>query len=129
MWRSKELWNFILLPAIILLTLDAIYIYATLKEFRLQIAEVQRVVLDIKYLGAILCYFFLIFGLYYFILREHKSVLDAMLFGFIIYGVYDTTTYAVLKKWKLKLMIMDTLWGGALMGLTTWLTYKFSIKN
>jgi uncharacterized membrane protein len=129
MWRSKELWNFILLPAIILLTLDAIYIYATLKEFRLQIAEVQRVVLDIKYLGAILCYFFLIFGLYYFILREHKSVLDAMLFGFIIYGVYDTTTYAVLKKWKLKLMVMDTLWGGALMGLTTWLTYKFSIKN
>jgi uncharacterized membrane protein len=129
MWKAKELWNFILLPAIILLTFDFIYIYATFNEFRLQIAEVQRVVLDIKYLGAILCYFFLIFGLYYFILREHKSVFDAMLFGFIIYGVYDTTTYAVLKKWKLKLMIMDTLWGGALMGLTTWLTYKFSIKN
>jgi uncharacterized membrane protein len=129
MWKSKELWNFILLPAIILLTLDFIYISATLNEFRLQIAEVQRVVLQVKYLGAILCYFFLIFGLYYFILREHKSVLDAMLFGFVIYGVYDTTTYAVLKKWKLKLMIMDTLWGGALMGLTTWLTYKFSIKN
>ena len=129
MWKSKELWNFIILPAIILLTLDFIYIYATFNEFRLQIAEVQRVVLQVKYLGAILCYFFLIFGLYYFILREHKSVFDAMLFGFVIYGVYDTTTYAVLKKWKLKLMIMDTLWGGALMGLTTWLTYKFSIKN
>jgi uncharacterized membrane protein len=129
MWKLKELWNFILLPAIILLTLDFIYIYATFNEFRLQIAEVQRVVLQLKYLGAILCYFFLIFGLYYFILREHKSVFDAMLFGFVIYGVYDTTTYAVLKKWKLKLMIMDTLWGGALMGLTTWLTYKFSIKN
>jgi len=129
MWKLKELWNFILLPAIILLTLDFIYIYATLNEFRLQIAEVQRVVLQLKYLGAVLCYFFLIFGLYYFILREHKSVFDAMLFGFVIYGVYDTTTYAVLKKWKLKLMIMDTLWGGALMGLTTLLTYKFSIKN
>lgn len=129
MWKLKELWNFIILPAIILLTLDFIYIYATFNEFRLQIAEVQRVVLQVKYLGAILCYFFLIFGLYYFILREHKSVFDAMLFGFVIYGVYDTTTYAVLKKWKLKLMIMDTLWGGALMGLTTWLTYKFSIKN
>lgn len=129
MWKSKELWNFILLPTIILLTLDSIYIYLTLGEFKLQIAEVQRVVLQVKYLGAILCYFFLIFGLYYFILREHKSIFDAMLFGFVIYGVYDTTTYAVLKKWKLKLMIMDTLWGGALMGLTTWLTYKFSIKN
>ena len=129
MWKSKELWNFVLLPAIILLTLDAIYIYSTLNEFRLQIADVQRVVLQVKYLGVVLCYFFLIFGLYYFILREHKSVLDAMLFGFIVYGVYDTTTYAVLKKWKLKLMIMDILWGGALMGLTTFLTYKFSIKN
>lgn len=98
MWKLKELWNFILLPAIILLTFDFIYIYATFNEFRLQIAEVQRVVLQLKYLGAILCYFFLIFGLYYFILREHKSVFDAMLFGFVIYGVYDTTTYAVLKN-------------------------------
>jgi uncharacterized membrane protein len=52
-----------------------------------------------------------------------------MLFGFIIYGVYDSTTYALFKKWKLKLMAIDILWGGVLMGLTTWLTYKLSIKN
>jgi hypothetical protein len=127
--RTKELWNFILLPTIILLTLDSVYIYLNLTEFTSQIMEVQHSGLHVKYLGAIICYFFLIFGLYYFILREHKSIIDAMLFGFVIYGVYDSTTYALFKKWKLKLMAIDILWGGVLMGLTTWLTYKLSIKN
>jgi uncharacterized membrane protein len=126
---TKELWNFIILPAVILLTLDSIYIYTILNDFKLQIMEVQNDVLQVKYLGAVLCYFFLIFGLYYFIIRDHKSVFDAVLFGFIIYGVYDTTTYALFKKWKLNIMVMDIIWGGTLMGLTTWLTYKFSIKN
>jgi len=42
----------------------------------------------------------------------------------VIYGVYDSTTYALLKKWDLTLAITDTLWGGTLMGLTTAITYS-----
>jgi uncharacterized membrane protein len=44
--------------------------------------------------------------------------------GIIIYGVYETTTYATLQKWKLETVVKDTLWGGILFYLTTFFTYK-----
>jgi uncharacterized membrane protein len=118
----------LVLPGIILLFFDFIYISASKNAFELQIAAVQRVSLQLRPLGAIACYIFLIFGLYYFILREHRSVMEAFLLGIVIYGVYDSTTYALLKKWDIKLAMMDTLWGGVLMALTTYFTYKYITK-
>ena len=116
----------ILLPGIIMLVLDVIFLGLNRDMFQLQVAEVQRVVLEVKYLGAVLCYALLIFALYYFIIKDRKPVIDAMLLGFVIYGVYETTTYALLKKWKLQTMMIDTLWGGILFGLTTMITYKLT---
>jgi uncharacterized membrane protein len=84
--------------------------------------------MTIRILGAIICYILLIFGLYYFILKDHRSILDATLFGIVIYGVYESTNYATLKNWTLKILLIDTLWGGVLMGLTTYLTYKIVPK-
>ena len=60
----------------------------------------------------------------YFIISRNLPVLDAFLFGFVIYGVYDSTNYAMLKKWSPYLAIMDALWGGTLMALTTLITYS-----
>lgn len=118
----------IILPGIILLILDSIYISFISNSFQLQIISVQRVTMTIRILGAIICYALLIFGLYYFILKDHRSILDATLFGIIIYGVYESTNYATLKNWTLKILLIDTLWGGVLMGLTTYLTYKLVPK-
>jgi uncharacterized membrane protein len=114
----------IIISSFILLCLDAIFIYINANIFKIQVASVQRVAMQIKPLGVILCYIFLIFGLYYFILRQHRSVLEATLFGIVVYGVFETTSYALLKKWEIKTVVLDTLWGGALMGLTTALTYQ-----
>jgi uncharacterized membrane protein len=116
----------VLLPAIIMLVLDGIFLGMNRDMFALQVAEVQRVVIEVKYLGAVLCYALLIFGLYYFIIKDRRPVIDAMILGFVIYGVYETTTYALLKKWKLQTMMIDTLWGGILFGLTTMITYKLT---
>ena len=93
-----------------------------------QVISVQRTALVVKPAGAILSYLFLIGGLYYFIIRNHHSPWDAFLFGLIVYGVYETTTYALLKNWHIKTVIIDTLWGGVLMSAVTWLTYHFSKK-
>lgn len=103
--------------------LDFIYISSTKSMFENQIIEIQRVALNVKTSGAIACYVFLIFGLYYFILRTRRSILDAFLLGIVIYGVYETTSYALLKKWKPSIVLMDTLWGGVLFGLTTAVSY------
>jgi len=109
---------------IVILALDFMYISATRNMFEIQIADVQRVALQIRPLGGVLCYLLLVFGLYYFIVREHRPVFDAFLLGLVIYGVYETTSYALLKKWKWNIVLMDTLWGGILFALTTFITYK-----
>jgi len=113
-----------LIIAIILVVLDFIYIGLNKKTFELQIADVQRVSMQLRPLGAIVVYAFLIFGLYWFIVREKKSVYNAFLLGLVIYSVYEFTNYALLKKWGLEIAIMDTLWGGALFALTTYFTYQ-----
>ena len=68
-----------------------------------------------------LCYIFLIIGINYFIIKPRKSVTDAFLLGIVIYGVYETTNYALFKKWSLLTVFMDTLWGGVLFAATTYI--------
>jgi len=120
------MWKELIISGIILLVLDGIFLYANAHMFQLQVAEVQRVSLQMKPLGAILCYALLIFGLYYFIIRQHKPVKDAVLLGLLVYGVFETTNYALFKNWQVKTMIIDTMWGGILLGLTTLLTYELA---
>lgn len=116
----------ILLAALIMLILDALYLNAIGNAYSQQVAKIQRTVMNVKIDGAAICYLFLIFGLYYFILKDKKSVFDAFLLGIVIYGVYDATTYAIFKKWSPSLAALDTLWGGVLFALTTMLVYSLS---
>jgi hypothetical protein len=114
----------IIISSIALLILDGAYITLNQSAFENQVASVQRVILQVKPLGAIICYFFLIFGLNYFIISKKRSLIDAFLFGLIIYAVYDSTNYALFKQWKPLLAIMDAVWGGTLFALTTFITYS-----
>jgi uncharacterized membrane protein len=118
------MWKELIISGIILLVLDGIFLYANAHMFQLQVAEVQRVSMQMKPLGAMLCYILLILGLYYFIIRQHKPIKDAVLLGLLVYGVFETTNYALLKNWHFKTMVIDTMWGGILLGLTTYLTYE-----
>ena len=113
----------VLISIIALLVLDGIYIYLTHKIFADQIVNVQRVVMTLKPMGALVCYALLIAGLNYFIIQRNRSIPEAFFLGLLIYGVYDSTNYATLKKWEAKVAIMDTLWGGSLFALTTAITY------
>ena len=115
----------ILLPGIILIVLDFCFLAFNQKLFAEQIAAVQRVSLQPRLEGGVVCYLFLIFGLYHFILRTHSSPWNALLLGMVINGVYESTSYLAFKKWKWQIAVMDTLWGGALFALTTLITYKF----
>jgi uncharacterized membrane protein len=114
----------IIISSIALLILDGAYIALNQRAFENQVASVQRVILQVNLVGAIICYFFLIFGLNYFIISKKRTLLDAFLFGLIIYAVYDSTNYALFKQWKPLLAIMDAIWGGLLFALTTFITYS-----
>jgi len=113
----------ILLAGVVLMLLDAAYITLTKSLWNIQVASIQRVSMQIRVLGAIVCYTLLILGLYYFILRTRRSPLDAFLLGLLVYGVFDSTNYAIFKKWDWKIAMMDTLWGGSVFALTTIVVY------
>jgi uncharacterized membrane protein len=110
-----------LLSAIILITVDFVYLNIIKDYFLNQIKLVQGSEPKINYLGLALCYIFLITGINYFIIKPKKSVSDAFLLGMVIYGVYETTNYALLKNWSILTVFIDTLWGGLLFAFTTYI--------
>jgi uncharacterized membrane protein len=118
----------LLLTLIVFLSLDFVFLYSMSSMFNKQIVAVQGspVVFDVY--AAALCYIALIFGIYYFIIREKKSILEAFYLGVIIYAVYETTTLALLKNWTYKTAIIDTTWGGILFALTTFIVYALKKK-
>jgi len=107
-----------------MLLLDSIYLTIFSNFFNDIVMKVQGSKLKLNLLGATLCYMFLVFGLNYFIISRKKPLLDAFILGIVIYGVYETTTYALLEKWSPLAVILDTFWGGILFTITTYLAYK-----
>jgi uncharacterized membrane protein len=93
--------------------------------FQRQIQRIQGSSIEMNLVGALLCYTFLITGLYYFIIQPRKDVKEAFLLGIVIYGVYETTNYALFKKWSLLTVFIDTLWGGLLFAMTTYIVQLF----
>lgn len=116
--------NFIKLITIVLL-LDIIFIYLSKDLFSKQIFQVQNSSLQLNYIGAIIAYIFIIIILYWFIIKDNKSIKDAFILGLSTYAIYEYTNYALLKNWNIKTTIIDTLWGGTLFALSTYLYRKF----
>jgi len=110
-----------LVSAIVFITTDFVYLNVIKDYFLNQIKLVQGSEPKVNYLGVALCYIFLIAGINYFIIKPRKSVNDAFLLGIVIYGVYETTNYALLKNWSIITVIIDTLWGGLLFAFTTYI--------
>jgi uncharacterized membrane protein len=123
-YKMRKFLREIIISTVTLLILDGVYIYANLRAFENQVIDVQRVVLQAKPLGFVICYLALIFGLNYFIISKNRSPFDAFLLGLVIYTVYDSTNYTLFKQWSPKLAIMDALWGGILFALATFITYQ-----
>ena len=111
----------LLISAILLISIDFVYLNVMKGFFSNQVQRVQGSAMQINYLGVAICYILLIAGINYFIIKPNKSVNDAFFLGLVIYGVYETTNYALFKNWSLITTIIDTLWGGVLFASTTYI--------
>jgi uncharacterized membrane protein len=113
----------IIISAIAMLVLDLIYLSIFSGFFNDLVKSIQGSKISFKVIGAILCYILLIGGLNYFIIEKRKPMIDAFILGIVIYGVYETTNYAIFDKWNLQAVALDTLWGGILFALTAKIVY------
>lgn len=122
----------IIISGITILCIDYIYLSSIKDYFFKMMKKIQQKDVKVNYIGVILCYIFLLIGLNYFVLLNKKlnyneKLINSFILGLVIYGVYETTNYALINNWDIKLILIDTFWGGLLLLLTTIIT--INLKN
>ena len=114
----------ILLTALVYLSLDIIYLKSNTKVFQRYFKRVQMSRMTFKNSAAVVVYTLIVLGLYYFIIKDRRPLTDAFILGVLIYGVYDFTNYATLKRWTFAFSMQDMLWGGTVFTISTFIIYK-----
>ena len=109
-----------LLSSIFILLYDSIYLKLFKNYFAGQVKSIQNSPISLNISAVMLSYLFIIIGFNYFVLGYNMSLSDSFLLGIIIYGIYETTNWAIFKNWSVLSVIIDTLWGGCLFLLTNW---------
>jgi uncharacterized membrane protein len=95
---------------IIIIDLIWIKLFAE-KKYKNMIKSIQNKDLEIRIIPTILVYVFLTT---LFILFRSTSNIKMFLLGFLTYGVYDMTNYALLNNFDFKFALFDMIWGGIL---------------
>ena len=109
-----------LVSAIFILLYDSIYLKLFKNYFAGQVKSIQNSPISLNISAVMLSYLFIIIGFNYFVLGYNMSLSDSFLLGIVIYGIYETTNWAIFKNWSVLSVIIDTLWGGCLFLLTNW---------
>jgi uncharacterized membrane protein len=119
----------LILTGLLFIVIDFLYLSSVSSYFNNIVKGIQGSPLVLNMTATILCYISLVLGLYYFIIRENKTVIDAIIIGLFVYSVFEFTNKAIFTNWKWHTVIIDSLWGGVLFGLTTYFVYKiYGIK-
>jgi len=82
--------------------------------------------MKIRYGSAFICYLAMTALIVYFIVLQKRTIREAFFLGFLVYLIYETTNYAILKDWPLSLVWIDSLWGGILFMTVAWINKIFA---
>lgn len=113
------------------LIIDYVWIGVVANKFYLkQLASIGRIGpdgrFDVVIWAAVAVYVLISIGITFFVLPKiapEANYLPALgwglLFGVIVYGVYDFTNYATVASWTPIMCLVDILWGGTLCAILT----------
>ena len=112
---------------LLMVLLDSAYLYFAKPFYENQVITIQRVALQVKPLGAIVAYAAMAPALWYFVLNNPTATVykDSLILAFAIFGTYNATSYAILKKYRLSLAALDTVWGLLMFSATSFLFMKW----
>ena len=124
----------IVLSIVLFLVLDALFIGAMMKNWQSLLLRVQGEKLEVKMLSAIGAYIVMVLAWVYFVYKPyliHKNIWTAVktgaVLGFVIYGIFELTNHAIIKKWDFSFVVMDTVWGSVLYALVSY--FALSLLN
>lgn len=113
-----KLLTHILLTMIIFIIMDIIWFSVSISLiYQPKFAEIQNNNFDMidKIHGGLFAWFLLALGIHIFVLKISinikNAILYGLLYGLIIYGVYNGTNYTTFKNYNLDIFIPDLLWG------------------
>lgn len=98
--------------------MDFVWIGFNYKIYNESVRKIQNEGINIKMVPAILAYLLLVINILYILIPCTKSMNASersrvfFISGLVIYGVYNTTTLAILKNYSSNVAVLDTLWGG-----------------
>jgi uncharacterized membrane protein len=124
---NKDIKN-ILIILILFLIIDVPVLFIINKDmYAKQFLRINQGEMNINnrtYISATISYILLAVGLYMFVLRNNNDNMilqKSFLFGIIIYGIYNATNLATINEFGIKESIVDTLWGGIICTIITFL--------
>ena len=119
----------IVLSIVLFLVLDALFIGYFMKDWQSLLLRVQGEKMEVRMMSALAVYVLMVLAWVYFVYRPylvHKSIGKAVntgaVLGFVIYGIFELTNFAIIKKWNMKFVLLDTFWGATLYALVSYFT-------
>ena len=120
----------VVVSAVVMLGLDAIYLTSFGDFFQKLVQKIQGSKISMNIGAAVVTYLAMLVVLNVFILQqpkipENKKYILAWVLGLCVYLVFDGTNLAIFKNWSWKALVLDSVWGSILFLLTTLVTVKF----
>jgi uncharacterized membrane protein len=127
--------NFLLI-VVLLIVIDFIWIgIINSQNYKKVIKAVQKSDLKVRMLPGLVVYIALAFIILYWVVPSVKvstnqqslfmnAFTNGFLLGALVYAVFDFTNMAIFNDWTLTISIIDSLWGGVLSGLITYIIVK-----
>lgn len=107
------------------LLLDTLYFSIMYRYMNKTIEKLQRKPMMIRYSSALVCYLAMTVLFVYFIVLQKRTIREAFFLGFLVYLIYETTNFAILKDWPLTLVWIDSIWGGILFMIVAFINKIF----
>lgn len=120
----------VIVSAVVMLGLDAIYLTSFGDFFQKLVQKIQGSKISMNIGAAVVTYLAMLVVLNVFILQqpkipENKKYILAGVLGLCVYLVFDGTNLAIFKNWSWEALVLDSVWGSILFLLTTLVTVKF----
>jgi uncharacterized membrane protein len=125
-------------------SLDFFWIGFVMNGYRAFFGDILRIAslgkLIIYWLPAFIAYLLFAFAPCFFIFHYATNdtplswfLIQGAVLGLVIYGIYDMTNWAVIKRWKISMVIVDITWGIILYAtsvtLVGWIGKHFMLFN
>lgn len=116
-----------LATSVIFLVADAVMLRAVLQPMFARHLGEALYPGGFRLLPAVLFYFTYMFGVLYFAgwpaLRDGvpaQAALNGAILGFVAYGTYELTSWAVMRDWHPQMVAIDLAWGTVVTGAAAW---------